>query len=386
MSAIDSTDASVKPTRPPHRISAGRKLAYAAVCLLVFLLLCEAAVRARAWLRYGSPAVSAGGDQLSMFDPKLGLSIPRPGYQVSGQRHSIKINSLGFRGSEFTPQKPGKTVRIACVGGSTTFCTGVSSNDAAWPHLLQQRLQKEYPDVNVEVINAGVAGYNTTQSLINLRERVLPLDPDLVIFYEGQNEMAHDTLALAKERGLVGGSESYLSPVTGTLSKYSLLFDLAYKNVVIRTGGGGNSTKKLNGLPQDLTKNYVNALAEMQKLTKERCIPLVLSTFVVKYRRNQERPEQVANADIAFYYMPWMSMDDLLDGTDAYNAAVLEFGSTSGVPVVDDREVIPADAEHFVDCCHLADKGCARMAERFFSFLEQQQLVRPIVAAKLTSK
>jgi hypothetical protein len=386
MSATDPTEASVRHAQPLPRIGLGRKLAYSAVCMLVFLLICEGAVRARAWLRYGSPAVTAGGDQLSMLDPKSGLSIPRPGYEVAGQRHSIKINSLGFRGSEFTQEKPAKTVRIACVGGSTTFCTGVSSNAATWPHLLQEKLQKQYPDVKIEVINAGVAGYNTTQSLINLRERVLPLDPDLVIFYEGQNEMARDTLALAKERGLVGDRQSYLSPATKLLSKYSLLFDLAYKNIAIRTGGGGDAAKKLNGLPADLTKGYVQALAEMQKLTKERGIPLVLSTFVVKYRRDQDRPVQIANADIAFYYMPWMSMDDLLDGTDAYNAAVLEFGRTSGVPVVDDRDVVPPDAEHFVDCCHLADKGCSRMADRFFGFLEQQQLVRPLIEAKLAGR
>jgi hypothetical protein len=37
--------------------------------------------------------------------------------------------------------------------------------------------------------------------------------------------------------------------------------------------------------------------------------------------------------------------------------------------VVDDRDAIPADAEHFVDCMHLSDQGADAMAERFARYL-----------------
>jgi hypothetical protein len=158
-----------------------------------------------------------------------------------------------------------------------------------------------------------------------------------------------------------------------------MLISLIYKNAKIELGGSDDANNKLNGLRNDLTQNYVSALRAMHGETQSRGIPLVLSTFIVKYRRDQERQQQIANADVAFYYMPWMSIDDLLDGTDAYNKAVLEFGRAHGVPVVDERECIPADAEHFVDCVHLADKGCVLMADRFLRFLESHELVRQVI-------
>ena len=50
------------------------------------------------------------------------------------------------------------------------------------------------------MINAGVPGYVVTESLKNLEHRVLPLEPDLVIYYEANNDMAIDTRALARSR------------------------------------------------------------------------------------------------------------------------------------------------------------------------------------------
>jgi hypothetical protein len=76
---------------------------------------------------------------------------------------------------------------------------------------------------------------------------------------------------------------------------------------------------------------------------------------------------------VAFYYMPWMSIDGMLDAMDRYNAAIVEYGRTHDVAVVDDRETIPPDAEHFSDCMHLIDKGAEEMARRFVRFLHASQ-------------
>src|SRR5688500_18306525 len=118
-----------------------------------------------------------------------------------------------------------------------------------------------------------------------------------------------------------------------------------------------------------------------------RDVPLVLSTFLVKYRRGQDRATQIANADVAFYYMPWMSIDGMLDAMDKYNEAILRYGRQRGLRVVDDREAIPPDAEHFTDCMHLADKGAEAMADRFFRALaasaELQRLTKAFDASTL---
>lgn len=165
-----------------RKLSTRRKLAYGSLCLVAFLLLGEAAVRVRAWIRYGHAGTSFT-DDLLVEDPVTGLRIPQPGYQVKAAKVAFTINSLGFRGEEITLEKPPNTLRIACVGASTTFCGEVSSNEATWPHQLQERLQALYPDVRIQVINAGIPGYVASLSLKNLRLRVLPLQPDLVIYF-----------------------------------------------------------------------------------------------------------------------------------------------------------------------------------------------------------
>jgi hypothetical protein len=67
--------------------------------------------------------------------------------------------------------------------------------------------------------------------------------------------------------------------------------------------------------------------------------------------------------------MPWMSIDGMLDAMDTYNQAILDYAAMNGLPVVDDRDAVPPDAEHFSDCMHFVDKGAEAMADRFFKYL-----------------
>ena len=154
------------------RIPTRRKVLYAGVVVLIALLGCEGALRLRAWIRYGSPA-TAVRDPMLVYDHDADLLVPRPGYEAKGARINIHINSLGFRGDEITREKPHHTVRIACLGASTTFCAEVSSNHQTWPYLLQQKLRQAYPGVNIEVVNGAVGGYVAADNLKNLEHRVL---------------------------------------------------------------------------------------------------------------------------------------------------------------------------------------------------------------------
>ena len=53
---------------------------------------------------------------------------------------SITINSLGFRGDEFSEIKPSNTYRIFMVGGSTMFGAGATSDKTTIPGYLQHHL------------------------------------------------------------------------------------------------------------------------------------------------------------------------------------------------------------------------------------------------------
>jgi len=100
----------------------------------------------------------------------------------------IHFNSYGFRGPEFSKNKLEDTFRIFAVGGSTTFGSGVFDNQT-FSHYLQETYDKANLDFKVEVINAGIPGYYSVQEVTLIKNRILALEPDLLIVYDGWNEV-----------------------------------------------------------------------------------------------------------------------------------------------------------------------------------------------------
>ncbi len=110
--------------------------------------------------------------------------IPKPGYRKDDNRH----NALGYRGEAIESPKPDHEFRIVCLGGSTTYGSKIKDYKLSYPYLLQSALQQ--PDfAQVRVINAGMSGYTTWESLANLQLRILDLEPDLIIIYHAYNDV-----------------------------------------------------------------------------------------------------------------------------------------------------------------------------------------------------
>ncbi|MCH8244207.1 MAG: hypothetical protein IH897_16595, partial [Planctomycetes bacterium] len=86
-----------------------RKTLATIVGVIVMLGLGEAAVRIRAWYRFGSLQVVA---DIYLPNARLGRSL-RPGAVINGSRRQVSINRWGFRGPEVPRAKPPNTVRIA---------------------------------------------------------------------------------------------------------------------------------------------------------------------------------------------------------------------------------------------------------------------------------
>jgi len=102
------------------------------------------------------------------------------------------FNSHGFRGVEFSEIKSPNTYRIFMVGGSTMFGSGVSSDDTTIPGILQKIFDSDNSITQkIEVINAGFGGENT-KSEFELLMDLNDFQPDLVIVYDGLNDLKSD--------------------------------------------------------------------------------------------------------------------------------------------------------------------------------------------------
>jgi len=105
---------------------------------------------------------------------------------------SSNLNSLGFRGPEFSEIKPPNTYRIFMVGGSTMLGSGESSDETTIPGILQKIFDSNSSVQKIEVINAGMSGGTTNTEAILIFEKLILFSPDLVIAYDGWNDLKAD--------------------------------------------------------------------------------------------------------------------------------------------------------------------------------------------------
>ena len=113
---------------------------------------------------------------------------------------SITINTLGFRGGEFSEIKPSDTYRIFMVGGSTMFGAGATSDDTTIPGYLQQLLNEKDFEFDIEAINSGIQGADSNTELNLIEQKLARLSPDLIIIYDGWNDLrANHTPNVVKE-------------------------------------------------------------------------------------------------------------------------------------------------------------------------------------------
>lgn len=117
------------------------------------------------------------------YRPGAELELAKPG----GAQH-LHINARGFRGREIGAKPPG-ALRVACIGGSTTVQG--PEDDATYPARLEALLRGRLPGRAVEVLNLGVSATWSNHWLDPARERELvALEPDLVVQYDGINDLA----------------------------------------------------------------------------------------------------------------------------------------------------------------------------------------------------
>ncbi len=100
----------------------------------------------------------------------------RPNSKARLQGADIRINSLGLRGGEIEPLKPGQK-RVLVLGSSNTLGWGVPE-DQTMAALLQAGLGDR-----AQVLNAGIGNYNASRYVHYFERRLRRLKPDVVVVH-----------------------------------------------------------------------------------------------------------------------------------------------------------------------------------------------------------
>ncbi|MCB0363858.1 MAG: SGNH/GDSL hydrolase family protein [Bdellovibrionaceae bacterium] len=155
--------------------------------LVVFLILLAGLEGGAYWvLQKQSSRLAQSGNQIApqfnfypTLDPLLGWTIGKKQAEALGL---VYVEGYIVYGSEHmdNPQAP----RVAVFGGSTSD-TVFSQN--TWVKTFHQKLQEAWgPTV---VLNGAVGGYNSHQELLKVIRDIEFLQPNLIVTYDGANEM-----------------------------------------------------------------------------------------------------------------------------------------------------------------------------------------------------
>ncbi len=107
----------------------------------------------------------------------------RPGIALHGNEALgtlLPFNNRGFLGPAPAETLQKGTLRIACLGGSTTA--------RGYPQRMQRLLSKREETPPLEVLNFGMGWYTSAHSTVNFVLNVADLEPDYVVFHHAWND------------------------------------------------------------------------------------------------------------------------------------------------------------------------------------------------------
>ena len=133
----------------------------------------------------GGLRVAGIGRSFAQPDPTIGFVLT-PGYtrvlpivEHPGQEVTLHADNLSLRRDADLPvAKPPGTKRILVLGDSQT--EGIVDNRETYASRIEYDLDAA-DSAKVEVLNAGTSGYSPLLEYLWLRERGIPLQPDLVV-------------------------------------------------------------------------------------------------------------------------------------------------------------------------------------------------------------
>jgi hypothetical protein len=283
-------------------------------------------------------------------DSVTGLRLPAPG-SAHGRIH---YNSLGFRGPELAMPKPAGTIRIAYLGNSTTL-DAYAGDAESWPSVATGVVRRAAGECGVDYLNAGVAGFATDRMLQYFAGRVRQTEPDVVVVLPRDINLDLDTYVVRHR--LHDGIHYRPS----WLAQHSVLWSKIEMNAtIIRRQRAAKRAQDNAAIPahEVVTEFDARLRALVGEIRGNGQLPVLLAVSG-QVRRDQSQSEQLAAAETDLFYMPYMTIEGLLDLRDEYNRVIRIVGAEVGAPVIDAHLAVPGDNRHFQDSLHFTPTGSA---------------------------
>jgi lysophospholipase L1-like esterase len=184
---------------------------------------------------------------------------------INGNIFKVVANNQGFRGPDFTREKPPRTLRIVTLGASSTFGYR-NRNDETYSYYLEKDLEDADLGTRVEVINLGIPHLTSEEIYQLFVSEALVLHPDIVTFYAGAN----DTRAVEPLPGLRHWALS--------AARHLVTVALVTEFSMALVANAGYSADHLDAQANLIVRHYVDVLESLANDCRERNIIFIPAT------------------------------------------------------------------------------------------------------------
>lgn len=289
-------------------------------------------------------------------------------------------NNYGFRGKPITIKKAKGKFRIITLGGSTTYTTKVKNDEKTYPFLLGSILRNTHNHQNVEVINAGVPGYESFQTLINLQFKALELNPDLIIYYHGVNDVGARLVS----------PETYHSDNSHIKRPWQERSNPVFlKSILLRF-----IMTRLTGISfEPAISQFFWKDTSLEGLMSEEYHPILGDTPIntlkknkpIYFQRNLESAIAISrHYGIKVLVPTWAYSAKMADfmstrhyqfGVKEQNESIRSIETQPGVWIYDFTRDMPDDPLYWVDGRHVNEKGARKKAELIARYIQNKQIL-----------
>jgi hypothetical protein len=202
--------------------------------------------------------------------------VPSVSFEFHGAHMSI--NRWGMRDKDYEQRKPEGVYRIALLGASGPFGSGVG-DDQTFEAVLEDQLNRAHGTAGVryEVLNFSVPGYAPTQQLVLLETKVLSFEPDAVFFVAN----TRDDTASARQLAVAVGM--------GVPIPYDFLKGYVRRAKINRRTRFEESFRRLKRYGQDMIEDiYPRIVAACRQ---HGALPVFIYTPIIQEAAGQEKPD-----------------------------------------------------------------------------------------------
>ena len=261
------------------------------------------------------------------------------------------------------------------MGGSTTRNASLPRQDR-YPNVLQHLLEKYYPELNIQIFNAGMNWYTTKHSLINYSTDLMEWKPDLVIVMHAINDLYRsftdtDYSTTPYDRYW---SHYYGPSING--AKPPTFFKWFFQRFFSRFSRCWFSEIRYQEKNMPLhtyvsIKDFSRYFQKLAHYLKSDNVGIVLLTQPYLYKKEMSAEEVstlwfgrefcTKNRGLFRYYYP--SPLSLRNAMDAFNLATKELSVDADLLLIDLESALPKDLQYFSDDVHYTKLGARRVAE-----------------------